>query len=93
MIRGKGVRISRDGMRAIMKSEGAQRMVNEAAQRVCDGANSMSGLSSHPHGYVVHPRILTVSAHAFVDCGGDTSRFDNHRNDTLVKAFYESQGG
>ena len=93
MADGRRVRVNGAALRAIMQSERAQEMVTGIAQRMAADANGMSGLSSSPHGYVVHPRVLGVSAHAFVDCGGDTARFDNHKNDTLQKAFYANQGG
>ncbi len=90
---GARVRVNGAGLRAIMQSDGAQRAVNDVAARIRDSANSMSGLSQDGHGYVLHPRVLRVSAHAFVDCGGDAARFDNYRNDTLQRAFYANQGG
>ena len=43
-------------------------------------------------GYVVHPRVLDVSAHAFVDCTGFATVIDNNKHATLKKAFWANQG-
>lgn len=95
--RGRGkaprVHISREACREIMKSEGAQRIVTEKAQAIADACNASAGLSAEGYGYVVHPRVLTVSAHAFVDCGGIESIIDNHRNGTILSCFWENQEG
>lgn len=78
------------GLRAIMKSEGAQEAVNERAHAICDAANSESATPGAE--YVVHPRVLTVSAHAFVDPANFEARLDEHFHQTLDHAFWGAQG-
>ena len=78
------------GMRAMMKSDGAQEAVNSRADAICDGANS--GAAVEGATYVVHPRVLTVSAHAFVDPANRAARLDEHYHQTLEHAFWGAQG-
>lgn len=79
------------GMRAMMKSEGAQEAVNSRADVICGAANSDSATPGAR--YVVHPRVLTVSAHAFVDPDNYAARLDEHNHMTLEHAFWGAQGG
>lgn len=78
------------GMRAIMKSDGAQAAVNERADAICDAANS--GRHMPDAEYIVHPRVLTVSAHAFVDPANYAAMLDEHFHQTLDHAFWGAQG-
>lgn len=77
-------------LRQIMQCDNAQKLVNKIANNVCETANGMS--STHDL-YVVHPRVLRVSAHAFVDCDGPHAVKSNHKHNTLQKAFWANQGG
>ena len=85
------VELNGQGFRRIMKSDGAQELVNERAQGVCDTANSTH--RTYGARYVVHPRVLEVSAHAFVDPDNYAARLDEHYHQTLDKAFWASAGG
>lgn len=73
-------------LRKIMKSEGAQAAVNRIAQSICDSANFMSVKDGSR--YVVHPRVLRVSAHAFVDPDNYAAVLDEAEYLTLEKAFW-----
>lgn len=80
------VEINGAALRDIMKSEGAQEAVNKAAQSICDAANI---IAANPEAnYIVHPRVLKVSAHAFVDCENYPAYMDENENYTLEKAFW-----
>lgn len=78
------------GMREIMQSSQAQEAVNSRAQAICDMANAMH--HTRGAGYVLHPRVLRVSAHAFVDPANFKARIDQHYHQTLEKAFWANQG-
>lgn len=73
-------------LREIMKSEGAQAAVNRVAQSICNSAN-MTAVKDGAE-YVVHPRVLRVSAHAFVDPANTAAVLDEAQNLTLEKAFW-----
>ena len=86
------VRTNGRGMRAIMRGQGAQSAVHSHAKEVCDAANSMISGSLEGGGYVVHDRVLTVSAHAFVDPVNYKAMLAQHRHQVLEKAFWKTQG-
>lgn len=73
-------------LREIMKSEGAQAAVNSVAESICGTANMIA--ANPDAAYVVHPRVLKVSAHAFVDCDNRAAVMDENENLTLEKAFW-----
>lgn len=81
-------------LRAIMRNERSQELVNKVANNIAEYANSTMSpsLSDRSVGYVVHPRVLTVSAHAFVDCGDYLAMIDTSKYDTLARAFWFEQG-
>ena len=85
------VELNGQGFRTIMKSDGAQELVNDRAQAVCDVANSAH--RTYGARYVVHPRVLEVSAHAFIDPDNYAARIDEHYHQTLDKAFWSAAGG
>lgn len=87
------VRINGRGMREIMQSEGAQHAVNSHADGICKAANSMIPPSMSGGEYVVHPRVLRVSAHAFVDPNNYRAMLAQHYHQVLEKAFWQKQGG
>lgn len=89
------VHINMETMRAIMKSERAQQAVTDAANKICERACSLvpDKEKSTPPKFVVHPRVLTVSAHAFVDCASPYARNYQAKHNVLEKAFSESMGG
>lgn len=88
--------VNGEALREIMRNENSQRLVNEVAERICDTANSEMSetlkAADDAGGYVVHPRVLDVSAHAFVDCTGFATVIDNNKHATLKKAFWANQG-
>ena len=75
-----------------MQSEGAQRAVNSRAEAICKSANSMIVGSLAGGEYVVHPRVLRVSAHAFVDPKNYKAMLAQHLHQVLEKAFWQNQG-
>ncbi len=85
------VEVNGQSLKALMQSEGAQEAVNDYAQAVCDAANS-AHVTRHAR-YVVHPKVLRVSAHAFVDPDNYEARIDEHYHQTLDKAFWAASGG
>ena len=86
------IKLNGRGMREIMRGRGAQEAVNGMARSICDSANSMVPSSLADGRFVVHPRILTVSAHAFVDPINYEARLAQHRHQVLEKAFWRNQG-
>lgn len=86
-----GVHVSLNGrsMRQMMQSEYAQALVNAKAQAICDTANNMSITKGAE--YVVHPKVLEVSAHAFVDPVNYAARLDESKHMTLDKAFWAAK--
>lgn len=81
------------GMREIMQGQEAQAAVNKYAEKICSTANLMRGSRSEAAAvYVVHPRVLRVSAHAFVDPANYEAMLAQHYHQTLEKAFWEVQG-
>lgn len=88
------VNVNGQGARAVMKSKGAQEAVNSHAQAVCDAARYMYGSSTQDVAeWTVHPRILRVSAHAFVDPVNYQAILAQRYHQTLEKAFWATQGG
>lgn len=89
------VHINMEAMRAIMKSEAAQQAVTDAANKICERACSLvpDKKKNTPPKFVVHPRVLSVSAHAFVDCASQYARNYQAKHNVLEKAFSESIGG
>lgn len=89
------VHINAEAMRAIMKSEAAQHAVTDVANKICARACSLvpDKKKNTPPKFVVHPKVLTVSAHAFVDCASPYARNYQARHNVLEKAFSESMGG
>lgn len=83
-----GVRVVLNGrtMRDMMKSEYAQALVNGVADSICESANATHVTKGAR--YVVHPRVLEVSAHAFVDPENYAARLDEAHHMTLDKAFW-----
>ena len=86
------VHVNGNALREIMQSENAQAIVNSRGSDICGSANDLAEDNLYGHGYVLHTKVLDVSAHAFIDCGGTSATFDNYHHDTLQKAFWQNQG-
>lgn len=86
-----GVHVVLNGrsMREMMKSEYAQALVNEKANAICELANATHTTKGAE--YVVHPRVLEVSAHAFVDPANYRARIDEAYHQTLDIAFWAAK--
>lgn len=80
------VTINGSALRAIMQSENAQNMVTTVAQNICRSANA----SNPGCNFVVHSRVLKVSAHAWVDPADYHTRCEEAYHGILEQAFYSS---
>lgn len=80
-------------LRAYMKCESAQSMVNSSAEAIREAANANSR-TYYRYGpaFTVHPKVLRVSAHAFVDPTGITGCLAESRHECLSQAFWTKQG-
>ena len=80
------------GMRTMMRGPGAQYVVGRKADAICEAANAMVPPSLSGGRYIVHPRVLRVSAHAFVDPENYKANLAQHYHMVLEKAFWQEQG-
>lgn len=80
------------GMRSIMRGKEAQEAVGRRADDICDSANAMIGGSLIGGEFVVHKKLLRVSAHAFVDPDNYKAMLAQHKHQVLEKAFWQNQG-
>ena len=87
------VNVNGAGVTACMKSEGAQEAVNIRAEEVRRAAQySAGGTTGAFAEWVVHPKVLRVSAHAFVDPANYAAILAQHHHGALEAAFWSTQG-